>query len=276
LADVPQPTRQIASRDATGRRSMIRLITAAERLADAERKTSMVVVGRAKVGKTSLLLGLPERETIVLDFEAGLTSVEGRWHGDSVPLRSWIDTINLACLLAGPDPSRPPTEAFSEEHYHHVVELGSGVDADRYRYIFVDSITDLTRVAMAWAKTQPAAFSDRSGRPDTRGAYGLLGREVVGLLKHLQHAAGKSVVFVGGLDRARDELGRVSFRPKARRPAPSCRTSSIRWSRCRTSTSIRAPVNGRTISARASTARSAAGRQTRGAYLRAIAAAASI
>ena len=44
---------------------------------------------------------------------------------------------------------------------------------------------------MAWAKTRPEAFSDKTGKPDTRGAYGLLAREVIALLKHLQHAAGQ-------------------------------------------------------------------------------------
>jgi hypothetical protein len=54
--------------------------------------------------------------------------------------------------------------------------------------VFVDSITDLTRQAMAYAKQQPEAFSERTGKPDVRGAYGLLGREVIQALKHLQHA----------------------------------------------------------------------------------------
>ena len=40
--------------------------------------------------------------------------------------------------------------------------------------VFVDSITDLTRQAMAWAKKRPEAFSERTGKPDIRGAYGLL------------------------------------------------------------------------------------------------------
>jgi hypothetical protein len=35
-------------------------------------------------------------------------------------------------------------------------------------YVFVDSITDLTRQAMASAKTRSEAFSDRTGKPDTR------------------------------------------------------------------------------------------------------------
>ena len=189
----------------------LKLITAAERLAKASRKTSVVVAGRAKVGKTSLLLTLPADEVIALDLEAGLSAVEGRWHGDSIPLRSWIDALNIACLLGGPDPSKTPDETFSQTHYDHVVSIAGGIDAARYKTIFVDSITDLTRIAIGWAKTQPDAFSPRTGRPDLRGAYGLLAREVIGLLKHLQHAPGKNVIFVGGLDYYMNELGREVF-----------------------------------------------------------------
>jgi len=190
---------------------ILRLITAEERLAETTRKTSIVIAGRAKVGKTSTLLTLPEAETLALDLEAGLSAVAGRWRGDSIPLRSWGDTIDIVCLLGGPDPSKAPDETFSKAHYDHVVGIASGIDAARYRTIFVDSITDLTRIAFAWAKTQPEAFSPRTGRPDLRGAYGLLGREVIGLLKHLQHAPGKNAIFVGGLDHHVNELGREVF-----------------------------------------------------------------
>ena len=67
---------------------------------------------------------------------------------------------------------------------------------------------------MAWAKTRPEAFSDKTGKPDTRGAYGLLAREVIGLLKHLQHAEGKTVIFVGILERVTDEFNRVTWQPQ--------------------------------------------------------------
>jgi AAA domain len=190
---------------------MIKVLTADERLAEGARKVSMVIAGRAKVGKTSLLLTLPEDEVIVLDFEAGLAAVEGRWRGDSIALRTWPDTIDIVCLLGGPDPAKAPDQAFSQAHYDHVVSVAGGIEVARYRIIFVDSITDKTRVAMGWAKTQPDAFSPRTGRPDTRGTYGLLGREVIAALKHLQHAPGKNVIFVGGLDRRTDELGRETF-----------------------------------------------------------------
>lgn len=80
--------------------------------------------------------------------------------------------------------------------------------------IFVDSITDLTRQAMVFARQQPEAFSDRTGKPDVRGAYGLLGREVIHALKHLQHAPGKTVIFVGVLEKVSDETGGTSWQPQ--------------------------------------------------------------
>jgi hypothetical protein len=190
----------------------MKLITAKDRLAKTAQKTSIVVAGRAKVGKTSLVLTLPADTTLVLDFEAGMKAVEGRFDGDSIPIRAWLDAVNIVCLLAGPDPAKPDNETFSEAHHAYCVKtLGGIVDPTKYRTIFFDSITDATRVAMDWAKGQPAAFSTRTGQTDLRGAYGLLGREVVGLLKHLQHAPGKGVVFVGGLDRRVDDYGRESF-----------------------------------------------------------------
>jgi hypothetical protein len=67
---------------------------------------------------------------------------------------------------------------------------------------------------MAWAKTRPEALSERTGKPDTRGAYGLLAREVIGLLKHLQHAPGKTVIFVGILEKVVDDMNRVTFQPQ--------------------------------------------------------------
>lgn len=43
---------------------------------------------------------------------------------------------------------------------------------DRYEYVFIDSLSALSRLCLAWCKTQPQAFSEKTGKPDTRGAYG--------------------------------------------------------------------------------------------------------
>ena len=67
---------------------------------------------------------------------------------------------------------------------------------------------------MAWARTRPEAFSEKNGKPDPRGAYGLLAREVIGLMKHLQHAPGKTVIFVGILEKITDEFNRTTWQPQ--------------------------------------------------------------
>lgn len=193
----------------------LRIVTADERLSAGANKTTMALFGPSGVGKTSLLKTLPAEATLCIDLEAGLKSVQD-WRGDSIPIRCFEDAIDLACLIGGVNPAADPSGFFSAAHHQHVV----AAHPDLVRLlagksiIFLDSITDLTRQAMAWAKTRPEAFSEKTGKPDTRGAYGLMAREVIALLKHLQHAPGRTVIMVGILERVTDDFGRVSWQPQ--------------------------------------------------------------
>lgn len=195
----------------------LKLITADERLAQRGNKIIAVIAGRAKVGKTSLILTLPQPETLLLDFESGDLSIQD-FAGDAIKIRTWPDALNAICLVAGPDPARSGADTFSQEHYDFVAAenasgnlFGRPLDIERYRYVYVDSISDMTRVAMQWAGYQPEAVAEKTGRRDMRGQYGLLGREVVMTLRHLQHTPGKSVFFVGGLDVFKDDFGRETY-----------------------------------------------------------------
>jgi hypothetical protein len=195
----------------------LRIISADERLSAAANKTSFAIFGPPGIGKTTLLKTLPEAETVCLDLETGLKSVQD-WRGASIPVRSFADFRDLAVLIGGADPAQDAASWYSASHFEHVrgVYRDSGLEAflATKSIVFVDSITDLTRQAMLYARQQPEAVSERTGKPDVRGAYGLLGREVIQALKHLQHAPGKTVIFVGVLEKVTDECNAVTWQPQ--------------------------------------------------------------
>jgi len=66
----------------------------------------------------------------------------------------------------------------------------------------------LSRLCFAWCKTQPQAFSEKTGKPDSRGAYGLLGQEMITALTHLQHVRDKHVIYVAILEEKTDDFNR--------------------------------------------------------------------
>jgi hypothetical protein len=189
------------------------IVSAIERMA--ERKgVKLLMLGKSGIGKTSRLKDLDPATTLFLDYESGDLAV-ATWQGDTIRLKSWTESRDLFVFLAGPDKSLPPESAFSQAHYDHVIEkFGDATQLDRYQTFFLDSITQLARQCFVWCKTQPGAVSDRSGKPDLRAAYGLLGQEMIGALTHLQHARGKNVVFVAILDERLDDFNRKVFVPQ--------------------------------------------------------------
>jgi hypothetical protein len=195
----------------------VRIITADERLSAANNKTSVAIFGPSGVGKTTLLKSLPPAQTVCLDLEAGMKSVQD-WPGASIPVRSFIDFRDLVVLIGGADPAADPNACYSAQHLQHVrgVYAGSGLEEflASKSIVFVDSITDLTRQVMTYARQQPEAISERTGKPDVRGAYGLLGRDVIQALKHLQHAPAKTVIFVGVLEKVTDEFSVTTWQPQ--------------------------------------------------------------
>lgn len=199
----------------------LKIISADERLAAAP-KANFAIFGPSGAGKTTLARTLDPTTTMFLDGEAGTLAL-GDWRGAVVPMRAaaqqsgvhaWVMARAIACLLAGPDPTEPDGPYGQAAFDGYVKALGAPTELFKgIETIFVDSITVASRWAFAWAQMQPEATSEKTGKPDTRGAYGLLGKEMVRWLTTLQHAP-LSVVVVGILDEVKDDLGRVSYQPQ--------------------------------------------------------------
>jgi hypothetical protein len=192
---------------------MLPIITADERRAQ-RRGVKIVLLGVSGIGKTTQLKSLDSRSTLFIDLEAGDLSVS-EWNGDCLRPRTWPEFRDLVVYLSGPNPALPDHVPFSQAHFDHVCSIyGDPASLNKYQNYFCDSITALSRLCFNWCKSQPAAFSERTGKPDSRGAYGLLGQEMVTALTHLQHARGKNVIFVAILDCKTDDFGRKVFTPQ--------------------------------------------------------------
>lgn len=195
----------------------MRIISADARLAE-RNGPKVLIAGPAKIGKTSLLRTLPPSllaRTLFVDIEAGDLSVR------DVPVASvrpdegehwtWSDCVDIACLLGGPNPGHNEALPYNPAHYARVIEkLGGQVSADDFDLYFIDSITVASQLCLTWAAQQPEAFN-KDGKPDTRGMYGLCGRQLVMWLNQLQHARQKGVVYVCILEQQEDDYGRKAW-----------------------------------------------------------------
>lgn len=183
------------------------IISAEERLKE-RHSAKVALVGPAGVGKTSQLKTLPTNTTLFVDLEAGDLSVRD-WTGDTVRPRTWPEFRDLVVFLAGPMPTASADQAFSQAHFEHVcTKFGDPAQLAKYDTYFVDSLTVLSRLCFAWCKTQPQAFSEKTGKPDSRGAYGQLGQEMITALTHLQHVRDKHVIYVAILEEKMDDFNR--------------------------------------------------------------------
>lgn len=118
-------------------------------------------------------------------------------------------------FIGGANPALSQNQAYSQAHYDAVCkQFGDPKALDKYETIFIDSLTVAGRLCFQWCKEQPQSFSEKTGKADIRGTYGLQGQEMIGWLTHLQHTREKNIWFVGILDEKTDDFGRRFFVPQ--------------------------------------------------------------
>lgn len=171
-----------------------------------------LVLGPYGIGKTSLLRTLDADKTLFVDGEAGDLAVQDV-ACDAMRPTTWPECRHLAAFIGGPNPAFPAEATYGQAHYDAAAEMFGSPDAlDKYDTIFVDSITKISRIALQWAQQQPDAFNQQ-GKPDLRGAYGILGREMIAWITQLQHARSKNVIFTCAMEQSKDDFGRLVWEP---------------------------------------------------------------
>lgn len=186
-----------------------KIISFEERM-KAVKPVSMAIFGKSGVGKTSLLKTVSHKALLV-DLEAG-DLVLSDWKGGKFAVREYPMMRDLAAMIGGVNPVAKKGELFSKEHFEKAKEnFGMGREEllGEYETIFIDSITVLSRLCLAWAEVQPEL---KAG--DMRGAYGLLARDMMRMLSHIQHNPDKNIIFVGILDELQDDFNRVYYQPQ--------------------------------------------------------------
>jgi AAA domain len=192
---------------------MTQIISPEQRLAEPQ-GAHILVIGPFGIGKTSLVRGVDPAKTLFIDVDNGSLAIA------DVPVKhtrpqTWSELRDLIVRIAGPNRSFQPQEPYSQAHFDMCGGYLPGIENGECRNVVIDTITRATSLCFRWASTQPEAFSERTGKPDVRGTYGLLAREFLLALNHLQSCRGLNVILIGALETVTDDYGRIEHRLQA-------------------------------------------------------------
>lgn len=185
-----------------------------------KKKVNVLLFGASGSGKTYAARTLNPETTLFIDGEAGTLAL-GKWPGTVLNIRKeaqrlgvhpWEMCRAIACILAGPDPKAGDGPYGQANYDKYSSALGADI-FDKFDTIYVDSCTVVSRWSFDWASKQPEAHSEKTGKPDTRGAYGLHGREMIEWATQLQHQD-KNIIMSCILDEKLDDFSRKVYEPQ--------------------------------------------------------------
>ena len=150
----------------------MKIIKASERLQETK-GAKIVIAGESGVGKTSLLFTLPAEETLFMDLEAGDIAL-GEWGGDTIRPETWQEARNFACYFGGPNASLSDDMPYSQAHYDALVKEWGDPAAlhEKYKTLFVDSITVAGRLSFRWCKQQDEVLTEKTKKINMLAVYG--------------------------------------------------------------------------------------------------------
>lgn len=200
----------------------MKFLTATERK-KLPRPINVLLHGKSGSGKTTQAQGLPSESSLFIDFEAGTLALQD-WQGPILNIREqavamdkhpWELAQAIACLCAGPDMTAKQGATYSKGHHDAVAEaLPEVVEALKgIKTIFLDSLSDASRVAYSYCSQQDYAISKKTGNEDGLAIYGALGKEMVAFSQRMQHCP-KDLIAAVILDEEVDPLGRISYAPQ--------------------------------------------------------------
>jgi hypothetical protein len=192
---------------------MLSIIPAAARTSSMHRVTAFIA-GPPGIGKTSLArlkgtTAIPA--TLFVDGDAGTLSIADL-KIDIIHLQHWQDCLDLNVRICGIDPVAMAGAPYSAEHLERAGGPLPGLE--KYQTIFIDGFSEIARKCLYWAATQPEAFSEKTGRKDVRGTYGLVGRDLPKWVQRFQHVHGTNIIVTCVLELRSNEFGLAEWRPQ--------------------------------------------------------------
>lgn len=197
----------------------LKIISADERMGQLrQRRDTLCIWGPISSGKTSLLRTVDPSTTLVMDMESGLRSVSDVPF-DSIGVRSFMDFADFCVLIGGANEALRPGDLLSRTHYDMARERQGAIDVEKYKLLFVDSLTELSRLSNTYVKNLPGSMVEKKNSggqmvEDNFFVYRELAKATLDCLRHLQHHAPMTVVFVGILEGRADDFNRVQWQPQ--------------------------------------------------------------